>query len=158
MAKVAYIIELTIQEGKTEEFTEQASAYVTAVNDDEPGTLEYQWWISEDGERCLLKETFDASSSLMTHLGNVGPTLPNLLAIAPITRKPQLETSSAAACPAPSDHSCHCAASIIEILQKYTLNDLIEFGESDAVPGVACRPAWKRPVRITEKPTGTGSI
>jgi Rrf2 family protein len=46
---------------------------------------------------------------------------------------------------------------IIEILQKYTLNDLIEFGESDASLGVACRPAWKRPVRITEKPTGTGS-
>lgn len=86
MANVAYIIEMTIQDGKTEEFTEQANAYVTAVNDGEPGTLEYQWWISEDGRRCLLKETFDGSSSLMTHLGNVGPTLPNLLAIAPITR------------------------------------------------------------------------
>ena len=78
MANVAYIIEMTIQDGKTEEFTEQANAYVTAVNDGEPGTLEYQWWISEDGRRCLLKETFASSEALLTHLSNVGPSLPSL--------------------------------------------------------------------------------
>lgn len=86
MANVAYLFELTIGNGKTQEFSEKAAAYTEAVQANEPGTLEYQWWLSEDGSRCLLKEAFDSSESLLTHLVNVGPSLPDLLAIAPITR------------------------------------------------------------------------
>lgn len=86
MATVAYLFELTIKEGKLAEFKEKAAAYTAAVKEGEPGTLEYQWWLSEDGERCLLKETFDGSESLLKHIENVSPTLPELLAIAPITR------------------------------------------------------------------------
>jgi quinol monooxygenase YgiN len=86
MADVAYLIELTIQDGKLEDFKQKAAAFAQGAQADEPGTLEYQWWLSEDGSRGLLKEGFDSSESLLTHLGNVGPTLPELLAIAPITR------------------------------------------------------------------------
>lgn len=86
MATVAYLFELTIQEGKTEEFKQQAAGYTEAVRAGEPGTLEYRWWLAEDGSRCLLKETFTSSEALLTHLENVGPSLPALLAIAPITR------------------------------------------------------------------------
>ena len=86
MANVAYIIEFTIQDGKTQEFSEKAAGYTEAVQANEPGTLEYQWWLSEDQGRCLLKETFSSSEALLTHLENVGPSLPDLLAIAPITR------------------------------------------------------------------------
>ena len=86
MASVAYLFELTIQDGKVDEFREKAAAYTAAVKDGEQGTLEYQWWLSPDGSKGLLKETFDSSESLMVHLGNVGPSLPDLLAIAPFTR------------------------------------------------------------------------
>ena len=86
MASVAYLFELTIKDGKVDEFKQKAGAYTGAVQMGEPGTLEYQWWLSEDGSRGLLKETFDSSESLLTHLANVGPNLPELLAIAPITR------------------------------------------------------------------------
>ena len=86
MAPVAYLFEMTIQDGKVDEFKEKAAAYTAAVKDGEQGTLEYQWWLSEDGTRSLLKEAFDSSESLLKHLENVGPSLPDLLAIAPITR------------------------------------------------------------------------
>ena len=86
MAAVAYLIEMTIEAGKVDEFKEKARAYTEAVQAGEPGTLEYQWWLSEDDSRGLLKETFDSSESILTHFGNVGPSLPELLAIAPFTR------------------------------------------------------------------------
>lgn len=86
MASVAYLLEMTIEDGKLAEFKEKAADYTAAVRDGEPGTLEYQWWLSEDGKRSLLKETFDGSASILKHFENVGPTLPALLAIAPFTR------------------------------------------------------------------------
>ena len=81
MADIAYLFELIIQDGKLADVRQQASDYAQAVQAAEPGTLEYQWWLSEDGTRCLLKETFDSSDSLLRHLDNVGPSLPQLLAI-----------------------------------------------------------------------------
>jgi quinol monooxygenase YgiN len=86
VASVAYLIEMTIQDGKVDEFKEKAAAYTALVKDGEQGTLEYQWWLSPDGSKGLLKETFDSSESLLVHLANVGPALPDLLAIAPFTR------------------------------------------------------------------------
>ena len=88
MSGPAYLFELTIQAGKLDEFKAKAEGYTEAVKKDEPGTVEYQWWIAEDGSRCLLKETFTSSEALLQHLANVGPSLPDLLAIAPITPPP----------------------------------------------------------------------
>ena len=86
MSGPAYLFELTIEAGKLDEFKAKAEGYTEAVRKDEADTLEYQWWIAEDGSRCLLKETFTSSEALLQHLANVGPSLPDLLAIAPITR------------------------------------------------------------------------
>ncbi len=64
-----------------------ASGFVTTVQQNEPGTLGYyQWWVGEDGKHCLLEETFTASAAMLTHLANVGPSLTDIMAIAPITR------------------------------------------------------------------------
>ena len=86
MADVQYIIELTIAEGKEAEFASKAAAYSAATKDAEPGTLGYNWYRAENGATCVLHERFETSEALLTHLGNVGPSLPELLAIAPITR------------------------------------------------------------------------
>lgn len=86
MSKVAYILELTIADGKVDEFRSMAAGFIASVKADEPETLGYQWYLSEDGSRAILQETFSSSGALLNHLGNVGPSLPALLAIAPITR------------------------------------------------------------------------
>jgi len=86
MSKVSYIVQFTINEGEVEKFKTMASGFASIVEANEPGTLGYQWWMGEDGNHCLLEETFESSEALLTHLGNVGPSLPDLMAIAPITR------------------------------------------------------------------------
>ena len=86
MPEVSYLVELTINDGEMEAFKDKAKGYITAVQQNEPGTTSYQWRIGEDGKRCLLHEVFESSEVLLAHLGNVGPSLPDLLAIAPITR------------------------------------------------------------------------
>ena len=86
MADVQYLIELTISEGNEDEFAAKAAAYSQATESSESGTLGYNWYRAEKGATCVLHERFDSSESLLTHLGNVGPSLPELLAIAPITR------------------------------------------------------------------------
>jgi quinol monooxygenase YgiN len=85
MSKISYTIELAIADGKLDEFSEMAKAF-TAATQEEPGTLRYQWFLSEDGSRCLIQEGFESSEALMTHLGNAGPHMPGLLALAPIAR------------------------------------------------------------------------
>jgi quinol monooxygenase YgiN len=95
--KVSYIVEFTIEEGQVDAFTSLASGYIEAVQANEPGTLGYQWYLGEGGTKCILQETFADSNALLTHLGNVGPSLPELLAIAPITRLEVMGTVSDAA-------------------------------------------------------------
>ena len=86
MSKISYLVECSINDGKLDEFKAKAATYIDAVKSGEPGTLVYKWWIGDDGKRCLIQESFESSEALMTHLGNVGPTLPELFAIAPATR------------------------------------------------------------------------
>ena len=57
----------------------------------------YEWWIGEDGKHAMLLEEFTSSEALLTHLANVGPSLPDLLAIAPIARWKVFGTVNAAA-------------------------------------------------------------
>ncbi len=92
---VAYVVELTIEEGKQDAFKQKAAKYIEQVEAGEPGTLAYQWFLAEDGSRCLLYENFADSNALLAHLANVGPSLPDLLAIAPITRFEVLGEASA---------------------------------------------------------------
>ena len=67
------------------------------MKENESDTLGYLWYLGKDGTRCLLHETFADSEALLTHLNNVGPALPALLEIAPITRFEVLGIASAAA-------------------------------------------------------------
>ena len=87
----------TINDGKLDEFKSMAAGYISAVKQNDPDTLGYQWFVSEEGTRCLLQETFTSSEAMLTHLGNVGPSLPELIAVAPITRLEVLGTVSDAA-------------------------------------------------------------
>lgn len=103
MSKVSYLPEFTINDGKVDEFKARAEGYIAAVEANEPGTLGYQWYLGEDGKRCLLHEVFSSSDALLTHLGNVEPSLPELLAIAPITRLEVLGSASPAVVDALAD-------------------------------------------------------
>ena len=86
MSQISYVIEFTINDGQTDALRSKAEAYIAAAQENEPGTLAYQWYLNADGTTCVLVERFENSGAVMTHLGNIGPSLPELLAVAPITR------------------------------------------------------------------------
>lgn len=86
MSKLSYVLEFTIPAGQADAFTAKAHGFITPTEANEPGTLRYSWFLNAEGTKCILVEKFASSEALLTHLGNVGPTLPELLAIAPITR------------------------------------------------------------------------
>ena len=66
MEKVRLLVELTIPDGKLEPFNAIAEEMV-AGSRAEPGTLEYEWFLSRDGKRCRLLETYTDSAALLAH-------------------------------------------------------------------------------------------
>lgn len=97
MSKISYLIELTINDGGLDTFKKLAAGYAASVEANEPNTTTYQWYLAADGSKCFLHEEFTDSGALMQHLANVGPSLPDLLAVSPITRVEVFGTPSAGA-------------------------------------------------------------
>ncbi|MFD5177076.1 putative quinol monooxygenase [Nocardia sp. NPDC058379] len=60
-----------------DEFTKRAEDAVAAARD-EAGTLRYDWFLSEDGTRCVVEEKYTNSAAVLVHLGNVGATVGSL--------------------------------------------------------------------------------
>lgn len=79
-------VELTIADGKVEELQSQMPAIIEKVKANEPDIAGYQWYLSGDQTKCYIMEWFNNPQAWLTHLSNVGPALPALFAIAPITR------------------------------------------------------------------------
>jgi len=63
---------LTIHEGKLEAFQAIAREMVEASRK-EPGTLGYEWFLSPDGKRCQLIETYVNPEALLAHFA--GPAV-----------------------------------------------------------------------------------
>lgn len=71
--------QLTIHEGKHEEFRKAVSHVVGLVRSNEPDTLDYELYV--DGDTCHVVETYKDSDALMAHGGNVGEALGQLMGI-----------------------------------------------------------------------------
>jgi|AntAceMinimDraft_12_1070368.scaffolds.fasta_scaffold09276_5 quinol monooxygenase YgiN len=84
--QVQYLIEWTIKPGGLDAFKEMAANFAAGTEANEPLTKGYQWYFNDDESVCYTSEWHTDSDSLMTHLGNVGDTLPGLLAHCDITR------------------------------------------------------------------------
>ena len=70
--EVYWFLELAINDGKKDAFMEMMYDMVTATRMDEPGTLNYEWNLSDDGKTCYIYERYSNSAAVMTHLGNFG--------------------------------------------------------------------------------------
>ena len=78
--------QLSIKEGKLDDFKAIVSSMVEITNLNEPNTLVYEYHINEDGTECHLLETFKDSDAFMVHLGNVGHLFDTLFESATMTR------------------------------------------------------------------------
>ena len=66
---VYWILELEIRQGKERDFHELMREMVSATRENEPGTLAYEWSVSDNGESCHIFERYADSAAVMTHLG-----------------------------------------------------------------------------------------
>ena len=64
---VRFTVDLTIHEGKFDEFESMAQAMI-AGSQKEPGTLAYEWCLSGDRRRCRVVETYVDGKAALAHL------------------------------------------------------------------------------------------
>jgi quinol monooxygenase YgiN len=66
------MLELNIKEGKGADLSALSEEMVKATQENEPGTLDYQWSTSSDGTVCHIFERYSDSDAVMVHLGTFG--------------------------------------------------------------------------------------
>jgi quinol monooxygenase YgiN len=81
---VRLTVHFAVSSGQRAEFMRIAQA-MTAVSAAEPGTLGYEWYVSADGERFRLVETYANASAIEAHF--LGPAVQQWVPqIVPISR------------------------------------------------------------------------
>lgn len=65
--------------GMEQTFRELAAEAFDLVKTGEPGTLAYEWFLSEDGRECLTLDVYKDAAALGAHMGNAGPTMGRIL-------------------------------------------------------------------------------
>ncbi len=62
---------LKVCEGKLEEFKRQAAEMMRLTKEKDTGTLAYDWFISDDGTECEVREAYVDADALVEHAFNV---------------------------------------------------------------------------------------
>jgi quinol monooxygenase YgiN len=78
-------VEVNVPEAQLGEFRELAEKFTTAI-EDEPGTIRYRWFTSEDPSTFVLLEEFVDEDAALDHNRNCGALLEKMFTIAAVTR------------------------------------------------------------------------
>jgi quinol monooxygenase YgiN len=62
---------MKIRPDKLEEFKRQAGAIIAQAKAKDPGTLQYDWFLSEDGTECEVREIYESSDTLLAQVVNI---------------------------------------------------------------------------------------
>lgn len=77
--------ELSIPTEKIDEFKKLATEMIKKVQANEPNTLSYDWFLSEDESKCYVIEIYQDSEAVQAHWGNVNEKLGPLMELASLT-------------------------------------------------------------------------
>ena len=69
---VSWILDLKIKDGEIDNAKALMREMVDATKANEPGTLNYEWYASDDGATIHIYERYADSAATMTHLGAFG--------------------------------------------------------------------------------------
>ncbi len=70
--EIFWILELEFDNGGESEFHVLMTDMVSAVHQNEQGTLNYEWNVSADGKLCHIYERYADSAAVLAHLANFG--------------------------------------------------------------------------------------
>ena len=85
---MGWYVTFRLKPGQADAFRRIADGVSTAVEKTEPGTLFYQWFLSEDEKTGHCSMWFDGQASALKHVTGVAPNqhLPKLLEVSQIER------------------------------------------------------------------------
>lgn len=69
---VSWMLQLQVGKGRQDDLRELMTEMVEATEAGEPGTLIYDWCLSDDGNACHIYERYTDSAAAMIHIGNFG--------------------------------------------------------------------------------------
>ena len=80
--------EFNIEKGKIEEFKKLIQDMSRMVENNEPDTINYQFYLNRSETKCMVHETYTNSESVLAHITGVASktTLPKIFNIARINR------------------------------------------------------------------------
>jgi len=74
--RISWVNELAVKDGKLETFRELMEEMVSGAKN-QPGTLSYEWYISDDGSTVHVVETYADSAAVVAHHVSEGFALKN---------------------------------------------------------------------------------
>ncbi len=82
MSKIIYwVLALQIHAGKEERFKALSAQLIESARQ-EPGTLNYEWSLSQDGAVCHIYERYIDSAAIAVHIERNGPLIGELFGLA----------------------------------------------------------------------------
>lgn len=78
MSNLQVSANMRIRSGMLEDFKRHAAECVQRVKQKDPGTTQYDWFISSDNTECEIRETYKNSEGFLAHLSNLGDLLKTL--------------------------------------------------------------------------------
>ncbi len=71
-AIVSSLAEVSIHDGQLDHLKAVVKEMIADIQRDEPGTLNYEWFIADDGKSCHVYERYVDADACMVHLGIFG--------------------------------------------------------------------------------------
>jgi len=66
--KISWVVDARIKEGALDAFRVLLSEMVALVEEAEPGTRVYEWYLTDDGTRCHIVERYEDNAAAEAHL------------------------------------------------------------------------------------------
>jgi len=72
---IFFVVELEVQSGQVDELRSVMEEMVRVTQADEPGTLNYEWFLVADGSACHIFERYADSAAAVVHSQTFPPEL-----------------------------------------------------------------------------------
>lgn len=70
--EVQWVLEVKIKPGERERFKTLVRDMIATTKNNEPGTLAYEWYPKDDGQRYEILERYRDSAAVMQHMASFG--------------------------------------------------------------------------------------
>ena len=71
MSRLEVIAHLKVRPGRLVGFKEQVAELLRIAQEQDTGTLRYDWFLSRDGTECEVHEVYESSESMVEHAGHI---------------------------------------------------------------------------------------